>query len=405
MVDTGDTAWILISIALVMLMTPGLALFYAGMVRRKNSLSTIMLSIITLALISVQWVLFGYTLAFGTDGNAFIGGLEWLGLAGVGQEPNADYAGTIPHLAFMAFQLMFAIITPALIVGAVVDRVKFSAFIVFAVLWATLIYDPVAHWVWGIGGWLREMGALDFAGGTVVHITAGFSALAFALILGKRQGYGKDNMEPHSIPMTVIGMALLWFGWFGFNAGSALGSNGLAAVALVNTNTAAAAAAATWMVLSWLSRKPSALGLATGAVAGLVAITPAAGFVSPMSAILIGVGAGIFCYLVVLLRMRLRIDESLDVFGCHGIGGVWGAIATGIFASKGINPAGADGLIYGNAAQVGTQIIAVVAVAIFAFTVTAIIAKLIDLIIGLRVTEEEEIVGLDISQHGEISYS
>lgn len=404
-INTGDTAWVLVSIALVMLMTPGLALFYAGMVRRKNSLSTIMLSLITLALISIQWILFGYTLAFGPDGNAFIGGLKWLGLAGVGQDPNADYAATIPHLAFMGFQLMFAIITPALISGGIVDRVKFSGYIVFMLLWATLIYDPVAHWVWGVGGWLRELGALDFAGGTVVHITAGFSALAFALILGKRKGYGNDNMEPHNIPMTVIGTALLWFGWFGFNAGSALGANGLAAVALVNTNTAAATAAFTWMFLSWITRKPSALGLSTGAVAGLVAITPAAGFVSPLSSILIGAGAGIFCYLVVLLRMKLRIDESLDVFGCHGIGGVWGAIATGIFASKGINSAGADGLIYGNPGQVVTQIIAVVAVAAFAFIVTAIIAKVVDAVIGLRVTEDEEIVGLDISQHGEISYS
>lgn len=404
-IDTGDTAWVLISIALVMLMTPGLALFYGGMVRKKNALSTLMMSLIALAVISVQWVLFGYSIAFAPGGNSFIGSLAWFGLKGVGQIPNADYAATIPHLAFMAFQLMFAIITPALISGALVDRIKFSSFMIFILLWATLVYDPVAHWVWGTGGWLRELGALDFAGGTVVHITAGLSALAFALIIGKRKGYGNDNMEPHNIPMTVLGTGLLWFGWFGFNAGSALGSNGLASLALVNTNTSAAAAAFTWMIISWVTRKPSALGLATGAIAGLVAITPAAGFVSPLSAIMIGAGASFFCYMVVSLRMKLRVDESLDVFGCHGIGGIWGAIATGIFASKSVNPAGANGLVFGNVDLLINQLIAIVAVGAFAFFVTAILTKVIDATVGIRVTDEEEVVGLDISQHGEIAYS
>lgn len=404
-IDTGDTAWILISIALVMLMTPGLALFYGGMVRKKNALSTLMLSFVALAVISVQWVILGYSLAFAPSASGLIGSLKWLGLNGVTQTPNADYAATIPHLAFMAFQLMFAIITPALISGALVDRIKFGSFMVFILLWATFVYDPVAHWVWGVGGWIRNLGALDFAGGTVVHITAGVSALAFAVILGKRKGYGNDNMEPHNIPMTVLGAGLLWFGWFGFNGGSALGSNGLATLALVNTNTSAAAAAFVWMAMSWRSRRPSALGLATGAVAGLVAITPAAGFVTPLSSILIGAGASVLCYFVVELRMKLRIDESLDVFGCHGVGGIWGAIATGIFATKAVNSAGADGLLYGNPGLVVTQAIAVVSVAAFAFIMTAVLVKLIDMIIGLRVTDTEEVVGLDISQHGEIAYS
>lgn len=404
-IDTGDTAWTLVSIAMVMLMTPGLALFYGGMVREKNALSTLMLSFVALAIISVQWVIFGYSLSFAPSNSGLIGGLQWFGLSGVLESPNVDYAPTIPHMAFMAFQLMFAIITPALISGALVDRIKFSSFMVFIFLWATFVYDPVAHWVWGANGWLKELGALDFAGGTVVHITAGVSALAFAFLIGKRKGYGNDNMEPHNIPMTVLGAALLWFGWFGFNAGSALGSNGLATLALVNTNTSAAAAAFTWMAISWFTRKPSALGLATGAVAGLVAITPAAGFVTPMSSILIGAGASFFCYIVVSLRMKFRIDESLDVFGCHGVGGIWGAIATGIFATTSVNEAGANGLLYGNPGLVVTQLIAVLAVGTFAFVMTSILVKILDLTIGIRVTDSEEVVGLDISQHGEVAYS
>lgn len=404
-ISAGDTAWVLASAALVMLMTPGVGLFYGGMVRKKNAISTIMLSFAIVALISVQWVLFGYSLAFGPDIAGIIGGLEWLGLNGVGQEPNADYAATIPALAFMIFQAMFAIITVALITGAFVERIKFSAFLVFSLLWATLVYDPIAHWVWGVGGWLRNLGALDFAGGTVVHISAGVSALAFAFVIGARKGFGREPLEPHNIPMTVIGAALLWFGWFGFNAGSALASNGLAASAFVVTNTAAAAAALTWALLSWRSKKPSVLGTATGAVVGLVAITPASGFVGPMAALAIGIGAAVFCYYAMLFRTSRNVDESLDVWACHGIGGTWGAVATGIFATTAVNPAGANGLLYGNAGQVVTQLIAVSATWVYAFVITFILAKVVDAALGLRVQEIEEDVGLDIGQHAEKAYA
>ena len=404
-VDTGDTAWVLVSAAMVMIMTPALGLFYGGMVRRKNVLSTIMLSFAVLALISVQWVIYGYSLAFGPDIGGIIGGLDWLGLAGVGQTPNADYAATIPHLAFMIFQAMFAIITPALITGAFVERAKFSSFLVFTLLWATFVYDPIAHWVWGVGGWLRALGALDFAGGTVVHISAGVAAIAMVMVMGARKGFKQEPMEPHNITMTVLGASLLWFGWFGFNAGSAVASGGLAASAFVVTNTAAAAAALTWMLLSWMYRKPSALGVATGAVVGLVAITPASGYVGPMAAIVIGMGAAVICYYALLFRSRRQLDDSLDVWACHGMGGTWGAIATGIFASKAINPAGADGLLAGNAAQLGIQIAAVAVVWVYAFAVTWILAKAVDATLGLRVKEEEEDVGLDISQHAEEAYA
>ncbi|MCG2735154.1 MAG: ammonium transporter [Candidatus Methanoperedenaceae archaeon] len=387
-----------------MLMIPAVGLFYGGMVRKKNALSTIMFSFTILALISVQWVLVGYTLSFGSDIGGIIGNLEWLGLAGVGIVPNADYAATIPALAFMMFQGMFAIITVSLITGAFVERIKFSAFLVFSLLWATLVYDPIAHWVWGVGGWLRNLGALDFAGGTVVHVSAGAAALAFAIVIGARKGFGNQPMEPHNIPMTVLGAVLLWFGWFGFNAGSALGSNGLAASAFVVTNTAAAAAALTWTLLSWYHKRPSVLGTATGAVVGLVAITPASGFVTPMAAIAIGAIAAVLSYYAMLLRMKSKIDESLDVFACHGVGGTWGAIATGIFATAAVNSAG-SGLVDGNAGQVVTQIIAVAATGIYAFIVTYILAKVIDATIGLRVKDEEEAVGLDISQHAEKAYS
>src|SRR5687768_7898943 len=348
-INTGDTAWVLIATALVMVMTPALAFFYGGMVRKKNLLSTINLSFITIALISLQWVVVGYTLAFGTSLAGLIGGFEFFGLSGIGSEPNVDYAATIPHLAFAAYQMMFAIITPALITGAFVERVRFKAFLVFTVLWATFVYDPVAHWVWGVGGILRTLGALDFAGGTVVHITAGFSALAFAMVLGHRKWFGKAPMEPNSIPFTVLGAGLLWMGWFGLNGGSALGANGLAVNAVVTTNTAAAAAALTWMFLSWRDNKPSVLGIVTGAVVGLVAITPAAGFVTPLAAIVIGMVAAPISYYAMRLRHRRGVDESLDVWDCHGMGGLWGALATGLFASKAVNPAGADGLFYGNA--------------------------------------------------------
>ncbi len=394
-IDTGDTAWLLISTALVMLMIPGVGFFYGGMVRSKNVLSTIMLILATLSLVSVLWVLYGYSLAFGSSIAGFVGGLDYLGLRGVGMEPN----GTIPHLLFMMFQGMFAIITVALVAGGIVERMKFSAWLVFATLWLTLVYAPIAHWVWG-GGWLGELGALDFAGGTVVHINSGISALALALVLGARKGFGSVSMEPHNIPMTVLGAVLLWFGWFGFNAGSALAADGIAALAFVNTNTATAAAALTWMFLSWRHRAPSVLGIATGAVAGLVAITPAAGFVSPMASIAIGIGAGIVCYYALLFRMNRNIDESLDVWAVHGMGGTWGAIATGIFASV-----GATGLLAGNPAQVGVQLVGVLATWVYAFLVSYILARIVDTVIGLRVTEEEEEVGLDLAQHGERAYA
>ena len=405
-IDSGDTAWMLTSSALVLLMTaPGLALFYAGLVRRKNALGTIMQSFIILALISVQWALWGYSLAFGPDTGGIIGSLAWVGLRGVGLDPNPDYAATIPHQAFMVYQMMFAVITPALITGAVAERMKFSAFLLFTVLWATLIYDPLAHWVWGMGGWLRKMGVLDFAGGTAVHISSGISALAAALIVGRRRGHPGEPMPPHNLTMTVTGAALLWFGWFGFNAGSATAANKLATNAFVVTHLATAAAALAWMLAEWSSRGyPTVLGAASGAVAGLVAITPASGFVGPMSAMVIGAGGGILCYSACIFKARLGYDDSLDVVGVHGVGGTWGALATGLFASKAINPDGADGLFFGNPAQLGIQAIAVLACMILAFVGTAILLKLVDGLIGLRVSDEDEQTGLDLSQHDENAY-
>jgi len=403
-IDTGDTAWMLISSALVMLMTPGLAFFYGGLVRHKNALSTIMHSFTAVALVSVIWVLWGYSLAFGPDHGGFIGGLDWLGLRHVGQEPG-PYAATIPHQAYMLFQLMFAIITPALITGAFAERAKFSTFLVFVVLWSTLVYAPVAHWVWANGGWLRELGALDFAGGTVVHINSGVAALVAALLFGRRIGFGREPMEPHDVTYVVLGAALLWFGWFGFNAGSAVAAGGLAANAFVVTNTAAAAAALTWMGMSWwLTGKPSVVGAASGAVAGLVAITPASGFVDTMPAILIGMGAGFFCYMAVRLRGILKFDDALDVFGVHGIGGTWGALATGIFATAAVS-GGVGGLIDGNAAQIGRQLAAIGATGGYSFVMTFAILKVLDWVMGLRVSEEEELIGVDVSQHGERAYA
>ena len=407
-INSGDTAFILISAALVMLMTiPGLALFYSGLVRRKNVLGTIMQSFILVGLITIQWVIIGYSLSFGPDWMGLIGGLEWFGLSGVGLDPNPDYAATIPHQAFMIYQAMFAIITPCLIAGAFAERMKFSAFVIFSLLWATIVYDPLAHWVWGVGGWMRNMGALDFAGGTVVHISSGVSALAAALVMGKRIGYMRDPMPPHNMTLVVIGAALLWFGWFGFNAGSALSSGGLATSAFVVTHIAAAAASITWIFIEWIRHgKPTILGAASGAVAGLVAITPAAGFVGPISAILIGISVGIVCFLaVVILKNILGYDDSLDAFGIHGVGGSLGALATGLFASKIINPAGADGLFFGNPGQLGIQVLATVVTAVFSFVATLIILKVIDLIIGIRVQEEDEIMGLDLSQHNETGYT
>jgi ammonium transporter, Amt family len=404
-INAGDTAWILMSTALVMLMTPALGFFYGGLVRRKNVLSTIMHSFFMLALISVQWVLWGYSLAFGPDHGGVIGGLDWVGLDGVGLTPNPTYAATIPHQAFMIYQAMFAAITPALITGAFAERKRFKAFVLFSLLWATFVYDPVAHWVWGAGGWLHALGILDFAGGTVVHITSGVSALVAALMLGRRLGFGQEPLDHHDATMTVLGAALLWFGWFGFNAGSALSSGALAVSAFVVTNTAAAMAALTWMTVSWIhQRRPSAIGGAAGAVAGLVAITPAAGFVDAKAAIIIGAGAGVVCYLAVQLKSRLRVDDALDVWAVHGVGGWWGAIATGVFATVAVNAGGANGLLFGNPAQLGIQLIGVLASTLYAGGATWLILKLVDRLVGLRVPEHEEIRGLDATQHGEPAY-
>jgi Amt family ammonium transporter len=405
-INAADTAWILISAALVILMTPALAFFYGGMVRNKNLLSTIMMSFAILAMISVLWVLYGYSLSFGPDVARFIGSLSWAGLINVGQDPSTVYATTVPHLAFMMFQGAFAIITVALWTGAAVERIKFSALMVLGALWFTLVYCPVAHWVWGSGGWLGGLGALDFAGGTVVHVNAGFAALALAMVLGPRKGFReKEPMEPSNIPYVVLGAALLWFGWFGFNAGSALTSGGLASNAFVATNTAAAAAAFTWIILGAIHRRPSVLGAATGAVVGLVAITPAAGFVQPLAGIPIGIIASILSYYVMLWRNKAnKIDESLDVFACHGVGGLWGALATGIFATVAVNSAGADGLVAGNIAQIWKQLVAILSVAAFSFGMTWILATIVKVTMKIRVKDDEEIVGLDISQHGERAY-
>ena len=408
MVNSGDTAWVLISCALVMLMTiPGLALFYGGLVRRKNVLATIMQSFFVLCLISIQWILFGYSLSFGPDQGHFIGSLAWFGLKGVGMAPNPNYASTIPHLLFMVYQMMFAVITPGLITGAFAERMKFSTYVVFTLLWATLVYDPVCHWVWGTGGWLKERGALDFAGGTVVHVSSGISALVCALIIGKRRGYGREPMSPHNLTLTLIGAALLWFGWFGFNAGSALGANELAVWAFISTNTAAAAAALTWMFIEWKAiGKPTILGGATGAVAGLVAITPAAGFVTPLSAIIIGMLVGVVCYTsVAVVKLRFGYDDSLDAFGIHGVGGTLGALVTGLLAQRMVNPAGANGLFFGNPALFITQAIGVIATTAYAVVVTFAILKVLEATMGLRVEDEEEVIGLDITQHEESAYT
>jgi Amt family ammonium transporter len=404
-INPADTVWILVSAALVMLMTPGLALFYGGMVRRKNILSTFMMSFVCLGLVGILWILYGYSLSFGADQGGFIGGFTYLGLKNVGEAPSPVYATTVPHLAFMAFQAMFAIITVALISGAVVERIKFSGLILFSVLWMTVVYSPVAHWVWGSGGWLGKYGMLDFAGGSVVHINAGVSALALALLLGKRRGFPAEAMEPNNIPLVVLGAGLLWFGWFGFNAGSALSAGGVAANAFVTTNTSAAAAAVTWMVISWIYRRPSILGVVTGAVAGLATVTPAAGYVTPMAAMAIGVAASVVCYYAMLLfKTKLGFDDSLDVFAVHGIGGILGMLSVGIFATLSVNPAGANGLITGSGAQLLKQFVGIVCVAAYAFTMTWLLGKLVSVTVGLRVGQSEESVGLDISQHGERAY-
>ncbi|MBU2101856.1 MAG: ammonium transporter [Candidatus Omnitrophica bacterium] len=404
--DTGDTAWILICSALVLLMTPALAFFYGGMVRKKNMLSVLMQCFIIMGVLSIQWVLIGYSLSFAPS-NGFWGGLKWFGLNGVGLTPYADYAGTIPHQAFMIFQGMFAIITPALIIGAFAERMKFSAFLIFTVLWATFVYNPLCHWVWGIGGWLRNLGALDFAGGTVVHINAGIAALVTALVIGRRKNLDTNTPTPHNIPFVVLGTGLLWFGWFGFNAGSALGANGIAVNAFVVTNTAAAAAALSWAFLEWIRNgKPTMFGVASGAVAGLVAITPAAGFVSVIPAIVIGLLVSVFCFIAVsIIKPKLGYDDSLDAFGVHCVGGIWGALATGLFASKLVNPAGADGLFFGNPKLFLIQLLTVVITIVYTFIVTFAIYKLIDIFMGVRVGEKDELIGLDLTQHRERAYT
>ncbi len=404
-IDTGDTAWILISTALVMLMTPGLALFYGGMVRRKNVLSTLMHSFSAIAIVSLQWIIIGYSLAFGPDFKGIIGNLDWAFLNNVGLAPNPAYAATVPHLAFMIYQAMFAVITPALISGAFAERMKFSTFIVFTLLWTTLVYDPVAHWVWGTGGWLKKLGVLDFAGGIVVHATSGLSALAAALYIGKRKGFLDEPMPPHNLPMTVIGAGLLWFGWFGFNAGSALSSGPLSTIAFVTTHIAAVSATLTWVFIEWKHRgKPTVFGAVTGSIAGLATITPAAGFVSPMSALAIGVLAGAFCYTALNLKVVLRYDDALDAFGVHGVGGILGTICVGIFATMLVNPAGANGLLSGNLKQLEIQVLAVLLVAAYSFIASLVLLKITDFAIGLRVDGEHEETGLDLSQHGEAGY-
>ena len=401
----GDTAWLLMATALVMIMLPGLALFYGGLVRRKNVLSTIMHSFFGLALVSVVWVLIGFSLAFGPDvrGLGLIGGLDFVGFMNVGLEPNPAYAPTIPFVLFASFQLMFAAITPALITGAFAERKRFGAFVLFTILWSILVYSPLAHWVWAPGGWLRSLGALDFAGGTVVHISSGVSALVAAIVIGRRRTEESEMTAPHDVPMTVLGAGLLWFGWFGFNAGSALGATGQAANALLVTNTAAAAATLTWVLASYAHKgKVSVVGAAAGAVAGLVAITPASGYVTAGGALLIGVGAGGLCYAATLLRERVRVDDALDVFAVHGVGGMFGAVATGVLAVAAIG--GASGAIQGNFAQVGIQLVAVGATVAFSAIATFVIVKVVDFVLGLRVEPEAEQLGLDLAVHGEAAY-
>ncbi|HOT07285.1 MAG: putative ammonium transporter [Methanosaeta sp. PtaB.Bin039] len=399
--DSGDTAWVLASTAMVMLMTPGVGLFYGGLVRSKTVVSMIGLSFLAFALASVQWIVFGYSLAFGPDIGGIIGGLDFLGLSGVGIE-SAPLAATIPHLLYMAFQLVFAAVTLAILTSAVAERIKLSSFIVLALLWTTLVYDPLAHWVWA-GGWLAKLGALDFAGGTVVHISSGFSALALAIVIGRRTGFGSYVMEPHNIPMSMIGAGLLWFGWFGFNAGSALTAGGLAASAFVVTNTSAAAGALAWLAASWMKGKPSALGMVSGGIAGLVAITPAAGYVDAVSSLIIGAAAGVLCYTALLFRVSRGLDESLDAWAVHGMGGLWGAIATGIFASPAVNAY--SGLLYGDVGQFVAQVLAAAVSVVYAFGVTYLLARAVDSVMGLRVSEDEEYVGLDIATHGEKAYA
>jgi len=406
MINPADTVFVLFSTAFVMLMTPGLAFFYGGMVRKKNILSVLMQCFILLCLLTVHWMLFGYSLCF-APAKGFWGGLAWFGLNGVGLEPYAGYSATIPHQAFMVFQMMFAIITPALIIGAFAERMKFSAFLVFSLLWATFVYAPVCHWVWGIGGWLRNLGVLDFAGGIVVHTSAGIAALAVTLIIGRRKNLDHNVPAPHNLPFVVLGTSLLWFGWFGFNAGSALAANGLAVSAFVTTNAAAACAGLTWALLEWIRNgKPTVFGVVTGSIAGLATITPASGFVSPVSGLIIGMLASIVCFIAVaVVKPKFGYDDSLDAFGVHGVGGILGVLATGLFASKAINPQGANGLFYGNPKQFLIQLGAVLVTVVYTFAVTYVLYKFVDIFFRIRVTEKEELMGLDLTQHRERAYT
>ena len=403
--NTGDTAFLLLSAALVMLMTPGLALFYAGMVRSKNALGTIMQSFIIIGVISLEWILWGYSMSFGPDMWGIIGSLEWFGLQGVALTPHPVYASTVPHQVFMIYQCMFAVITPALITGAFAERMKFGPFLIFTLLWATFVYNPLAHWIWG-GGWLASLGALDFAGGVAVHLSSGVAALAAAIILGKRRGYGSEELKPHNLTLTLLGAGILWFGWFGFNAGSALSAGMIAGSAFVATHIAGTTGALAWIAMEWkFTGKATTLGAASGAIAGLATVTPASGFVSPLSAAAIGILAGIFCYLGIQAKNKLGYDDSLDVVGIHGVGGILGLLATGFFASLVVNPGGANGLLYGNFSQLGIQCIAILATIVYTFIVTYILLKVVDKLFGLRVQEGDEISGLDLSQHDETAYN
>jgi Amt family ammonium transporter len=404
--NTGDTAFVLVSAALVLLMTPGLALFYAGMVRTKNTLATLMQSFIIIGLISLEWILWGYSMSFGPDHLGIIGGLEWFGLRGVGTLPHATYATTIPHQVFMIYQCMFAVITPALITGAFAERMRFGPFLLFTLLWATFVYNPLAHWIWGQGGWLGKLGVLDFAGGVAVHLSSGVAALAAAILLGKRKGYGSEELKPHNLPMTLLGAGILWFGWFGFNAGSALAAGSLAGSAFVATHIAGTTGALSWIAMEWKNNgKATTLGAASGAIAGLATVTPASGFVGPISAACIGLLAGVGCYWGIMAKNRFGYDDSLDVVGIHGVGGVLGLLATGLFASRAVNPDGANGLLFGNPIQFGIQCIAVLATIIYTFVISYFLLKIIDRIFGLRVPEGDEIDGLDLSQHDETAYN
>ena len=402
----ADTAFILAAAGLVLLMTPGLALFYGGMVRGKNVLGTIMQSLIMISIISLEWVYIGYSMSFGPDVAGFVGDLSWFALRGVTNEPSAVYATTIPQTVFMIYQCMFAVITPALITGAFAERVRFAPFVLFSLAWAILVYNPVCHWIWGDGGWMDAMGIMDFAGGLVVHVTCGAAALAGVLVIGPRKGYGKEHFVPHNLPMTMVGTGLLWFGWFGFNGGSALAANGVAATAFVATHLAGMAGMAMWTLMEWLKLgKPTTLGAASGAIAGLATITPAAGFVGPNSAVLIGLIAGVVCFYAVQSKAKLKLDDSLDVVGIHGVGGLVGTLLLGIFASKTVNPGGVDGLLFGNANQLLLQAFGVGVVFIYTFVISWVLLKVIDFFMGLRVSEESEVQGLDYSEHSETAYN